>query len=142
MNFYNTYGKSSNYHIGDYGELIDRVNMSIKFSVIVLDGTDEMTLRRDLKEFIKNFIEQVNSSGNNDLYISNLIKSIENNFPEIHHLKFLGINKYDTNYQTISSRVVNINNLSKDERRRYVPEILVIDPNDVELQIEVNRNDV
>lgn len=142
VKFYNTYGKSNNYHIGDYGELIDRVNMSIKFSVIVLDGTDEMTLRRDLKEFIKNFIEQVNSSGNNDLYISNLIKSIENNFPEIHHLKFLGINKYDTNYQTISSRVVNINNLSKDERRRYVPEILVIDPNDVELQIEVNRNDV
>lgn len=142
VKFYNTYGKSKNYFIGDDAELINRVNMSIKFSIVVVDGTDDSTLRRNLKDFIKDFIEQVNSTGNNDLYISNLIKAIENNFAEIHHLKFLGINEYDTSYQTISATTTDINDLTKDERRRYVPEILVVDPDDIELQIDVNRNTI
>ena len=140
IKFYNTYGKSNNYYIGDNAELIDRVNMKIAFNVVVVDGTDDLTLRTNLKNFIKSFIEEVNSTGNNDLYISNLIKAIENNFAEVHHLKFLGINNYTTDYQTISSRTVDINNLTKEERRRYVPEILVIDPNDIILNIDVNRN--
>jgi hypothetical protein len=140
IKFYNTYGKSNNYYIGDNAELIDRVNMKIAFNVVVVDGTDDLTLRANLKNFIKSFIEEVNSTGNNDLYISNLIKAIENNFAEVHHLKFLGINNYTTDYQTISSRTVDINNLTKEERRRYVPEILVIDPNDIILNIDVNRN--
>ena len=114
--------------------------MKIAFNVVVVDGTDDLTLRTNLKNFIKSFIEEVNSTGNNDLYISNLIKAIENNFAEVHHLKFLGINNYTTDYQTISSRTVDINNLTKEERRRYVPEILVIDPNDIILNIDVNRN--
>lgn len=138
IKFYNTYGKSNNYYIGDNGELIDRVNIVIKFKIIIVDGTDDVEILKQLKEFIKEFIEKVNSSGNNDLYISNLIREIETNFSSVHHLKFMGINDYSTEYQTISVRETELNNLSKEDRRNYVPEILVADKANILLSIETN----
>lgn len=140
IKFYNTYGKSKNYYIGDEQELIDRVNIEIKFKVSIVSGTDDIEIRKNLKAFIKEFIERVNSSGNNDLYISNLIREIETNFASVHHLKFMGINDYDTNYQTISVRTTNLDELSKEERRQYVPEILVADPDNIILSIDVEKN--
>ena len=88
-----------------------------------------------LVSFIKEFIEQLNSDGTNSLFISNLISAIENNFPTVHHLKFIGINDYDTSYQTISVRKTDLNTLTKEERRKYVPEILVIDSENIILSI-------
>lgn len=142
IKFYNTYGKSINYIIENEGAeepgLIDRVNISIKFGITAVDGIDETELKLNLKAYIKDFIESVNSSGNNSLYISNLIRGIENNFGTVHHLKFGGINDYDTGYQTIRVKEPNLSNLTKLERREYVPEILVIDDNDINLSITVN----
>lgn len=142
IKFYNTYGKSINYIIENEGAeepgLIDRVNISIKFGITAVDGIDETELKLNLKAYIKDFIESVNSSGNNSLYISNLIRGIENNFGTVHHLKFGGINNYDTGYQTIRVKEPNLSNLTKLERREYVPEILVIDDNDINLSITVN----
>lgn len=136
IKFYNTYGKSSNYTIGTGGELIDRVNLSIKFDISIIEGTDDMELRNNLKIFIKNFIENINENGSNDLYISNLIRNIETNFASVHHLKFRGINEYNTDYQTICSKETDLNNLSKIERRNYVPEILVADLDNILLSID------
>lgn len=139
VKFYNTYGKSINYCIGDEEELIDRVNLTIKFQVTLYNGADEITVRRDLTNFIKQFVEKVNvENGGNDLYISNLIREIENNFSTVHYQKFLGINEYDTNYQTISIKEPDLNNLSKEERRNYVPEVLVVEPENILLSIITN----
>ena len=140
IKFYNTYGRSKNYYIGDEQELIDRVNITIKFKVNIVNGTDDIEIRKNLKTFIKDFIERVNSSGNNDLFISNLIREIETNFASVHHLKFMGINNYDTNYQTISIRTTNLNELTKEERRQYVPEILVADLDNIILSIDIEKN--
>lgn len=136
IKFYNTYGKSINYYIGDNEELIDRVNISIRFKVVLTDGVDDAELKTDLQNYIKEFIENLSSSGTNDLYISNLIHGIENNFGEVHHLKFLGINDYSTDYQTISIREKDLEDLTKEERRRYVPEMLVVDKSNILLSIE------
>lgn len=140
VKFYNTYGRSRNYYIGDNQELIDRVNITIKFKVNIVNGTDDIEIRKNLKTFIKEFIERVNSSGNNDLFISNLIREIETNFASVHHLKFMGINDYDTDYQTISVKTTNLNDLTKEERRQYVPEILVADLDNIILSIDVEKN--
>lgn len=140
VKFYNTYGMSNNYYIGDNAELIDRVNITITFKVSIVNGTDDIEIRKNLKDFIKNFIEKVNSTGANDLYISNLIKEIETNFASVHHLRFMGINDYDTSYQTISVKAVNLNDLTKDERRKYVPEILVADVDNINLTVDVEKN--
>lgn len=138
LKFYNTYGKSNNYYIGDNEELVDRVNISISFKVSIIDGADENDVKTNLQTFIKETIENINSSGNNDLYISNLIRQIESNFATIHHLRFLGINDYNTDYQTISIKETDLNNLSKKERRNYVPEMLVVDRDDIKLSIVSN----
>ena len=139
IKFYNTYGMSKNYYVGDDDELIDRVNISIKFKVFVVNGTDDIEIRKNLKDFIKKFIENVNSSGTNELYISNLIKEIETAFTSIHHLKFMGINDYPTDYQTIGLKVVNLNELTKNERRLYVPEILVVNTDDIDIIIDIEK---
>ena len=138
VKFYNTYGRSINYYIGDDNELIDRVNLTIKFQISLYDGVDDIEVTKNVRDFIKSYIEQVNSSGTNDLYISNLIRAIENKFPEIHHQKFLGINEYSTDYQTIMVKESDLNNLTKEERRKYVPEILVVEPENVQLTMIIN----
>lgn len=135
IKFYNTYGKSVNYYIGDDRILIDRVNITIKFKITVVDGVDDTDLMDKLKDFIKEFVEKVNTSGNNDLYISNLIREIETNFASVHHLKFMGINDYSTEHQTISVKEVDLEKLTKEERRKYVPEILVADRSNIMLSI-------
>ena len=70
-------------------------------------------------------------------YISNLIREIELNFPAVDHLKFMGINDYDTDYQTISVRETDLNNLTKEERRNYVPEMLVVAKDCILLSIDL-----
>lgn len=135
IKFYNTYGKSINYTIGDSNELIDKVNLEIKFKVTLVSGFSDADVRDELKDFIKTFIEQIKTSGTNDLYISNLISEIENNFASVHHLKFLGINNYTTDYQTISVIQTNLDDLTKEDRRRYVPEMLVANRSDINLSI-------
>lgn len=138
IKFYNTYGKSNNYYIGDNNELIDRVNINIKFKVTLYEGVDEIDARNALVDFIKNFIENIGSDGFNSLYISNLITKIETNFAYVKHLRFMGINDYSTEYQTISLTETDLDKLSKDERRKYVPEVLVIDKNNISLSISTN----
>ena len=134
VKFYNTYGKSKNYYIGDnLLTQIDRVNITIKFKVTLISGVDGTDVKVRLIEFVKNFVERLNSSGTNSLYISNLIREIETNFAEIHHLKFNGINSYDTDYQTISVQTTDLSELSKEDLRVYVPEMLIAN---VDLEIE------
>ena len=119
--------------------MIDRVNIAIKFKVTLVDGADELSARKMITTFVKQFIERVNAeNGANNLYISNLIRELENSIPSIHYLKFMGINDYDTNYQTISIKESDINNLTKEDRRNYVPEIIVVNPDDIQLAIITN----
>ena len=76
-------------------------------------------------------IETINSSGMNNLYISNLLRKIENQFAYVDHIRFKGINHYDTTYQAIKNYVEDLDDLTVEERRYYVPELLVIDLDDI-----------
>ena len=60
---------------------------------------------------------------------------MENNFAYIDHLKFKGINDYSTDYQTIKNITKNINDLNKDERYKYIPEMLVCNTENISLTI-------
>lgn len=134
VKFYNSYGRSTNFDIGEDGQLIDTNNISIYFDVFILPTTDQLTAEKELKLYIKDYIETINSEGSNNLYISNLIREIENSFGYVHHLKFKGINKYDTTYQAIINRKISLEDLTKKERRNFVPDILVINTNNIYLQ--------
>ena len=133
IKFYNTYGRSTNFDIGEDGEPIDTNNIAIYLDVWIIAGIDLITADKELKLFIKDYIETINDEGSNNLYVSNLIREIENNFTYVHHLKFRGINSYDTNYQAIINRKIKLEDMTKEERRTFVPDILVINTNNIKL---------
>ena len=100
-----------------------------------MQGTDKIVAERELKNFIKNDIETINDDVSNNLYISNLIRKIENNFAYVDHLRFIRINDYNSEYQTVKNLSIDLENMSKEELRKYVPEILVCDLNKITLNI-------
>ena len=131
MKFYNTYGQSENIFIGENEEELDTVNLKLEFDIWYLSGTDIYTATPQVKEFIKKEVEKMNTNGMNNLYISNLMRKIEMEFAFVNHIRFRSINNYDSTYQTVKNKVSDIEDLSVDERRFYVPEMLVIDLEDI-----------
>lgn len=127
VKFYNTYGKSVNYFIGDDGEPLDMINLHIKFDMWFVPGTDLVNAVPEVKRFIKREIENVNEYGTNQLHVSNLMRKIEQNFSYVDHIRFRGINAYSPYYQSVRLRYTDLNDMEKDERRKYIPELLVAD---------------
>lgn len=136
MKFYNTYGKSINFKVGDNADIaLDRVNISIHIKVKPLFGTNEEEFIRDLKIYIKNYIETINDNGSNSIYISNLIQSLENDFPNLSYMKFVQINNHGTDVQVIENVTSDLSLLTKEDRMNYVPEYLTISLEDIIIDI-------
>ena len=131
VKFYNTYGKSSTYYIGDEEDPLDVINLKIKFDIWFVIGTDVEEAIREVKEFIKEKVESLDVNGNNQLHISNLMRMMEVNFSYIDHIRFQGINDYSVQYQTIKLQHQDINEMTTEERRNYIPEMLTIALDDI-----------
>lgn len=130
IKLYNTYGNSKNFIIGENNEILNTINISIEFDIWFVHGTDLIAAVAEVKEFIKKTIEQINDAGSNNLYISNLMRKIEYTYEYVDHIRFVRINNYSSDYQTIKSNISYIDDLThitKEERRFYVPEILTVD---------------
>lgn len=140
IKFYNTYGKSTNFTIGDDAEIIDTINIRIAFKVWLTLGTDKQNAMTELRKFIKDTIESINTDGTNNLYISNLMRKIEDTFAYVDHIKFEGINDYSTNYQTVKNTAIKLTDLTKEERRYYVPDLLVINNNEDTIKLDIKEN--
>lgn len=134
MKFYNTFGKSKNFTVGEADNILDKVNCSIYFKIFPQLGADA-ELEGSVRRFIKEYIEQINEKGTNAIYISNLIQQLQNNFRDIKYLKFIQINKYPSSIQVIENKSVDINSLSSIEKQRYVPEYLTLREEDVKIDI-------
>lgn len=136
IKFYNTYGKSHNFYVGDELETrLDRVNIEISFKVNPVFGSDYDELVRDLSIFIKDYVESINNSGTNSIYISNLIREIENNFDSVSHLKFVSFNDYNCDIQSIENTTVDLSKLTIEQRKAYVPEYLTLALTDVNIEL-------
>ena len=131
MKFYNTYGPSKEFFIGEQKEVLATVNIKLYFDMWFVSGTDTVTLIPDIKKFIKDTIESLNAAGMNTLHISNMIRKLEDRFKAIDHIRFKNINNYDTTYQSINNRTEDIDDLTVEERRHYVPEMIVCDLDDI-----------
>ena len=89
-----------------------------------------------IKLFIKRTIESINAKGSNDIYVSNIIRLIENNFAEVRSLKFIGFNDYSSDYQRITSKRQDlIMVVDKSQMIHYVPEFLVVDVDDIHITL-------
>lgn len=135
VKFYNTYGFADYFVIGEEEEKLDVVNLMLDLDVWYVQGTDPIEANIELKSFIKESVETLNDHRMNSLYISNLLRKIEQSFSYVDHIRFNHINRYDTKYQAVRNYAVDIDReLTKEERREYVPEFLVIDLEDIHLQ--------
>ena len=139
--FYNTYGRSRNFIIGEDGEIIDTVVCRLNFDIYYVVGTDMLYASEEIKSFIKSEVETVNDLGQNNMYISNLIRKIENNFDFVDHIRFNAINYYDSSYQTVKNKTLELKDLTVEERRWYVPEFLVCDFDQITLNEHYREDD-
>ena len=130
VKLYNTYGRSRNFTIGENNENLDTINLALSFDMWFTPGTDLLTAVQNVKLFIKEEIETINSEGLNNLYISNLMRKIESRFSYVDHIRFNNINGADTSYQSVRE-IQDLTEISVDARRMYVPEFLVVDVNDI-----------
>ena len=128
---YNTYGRSRYFYVGENKEILDTVNLTIEFDIYYVTGTDILWANDQVKEFIKADVESINENGQNNLYVSNLMRKIETNFAYVDHIRFVRINNYDTTYQAIRSFTDDLNLLSVSQRRKYVPEFLIMDKENI-----------
>lgn len=124
IKFFNTYGKSKWFTVGLDKDILDSVNIKVKFRIksnINLDSTQKASI----KEFIRDYLESINDNKLRSIYISNLIRLLENNFSYIVYVEFLGFNDYDTNIQILESTVTDINDLMGSNKiLNFVPEYL------------------
>lgn len=99
--FFNTYGPSKLYYVstaGD-GQLLDRVNLNLKFEVKYQNASD-INATNDIIMFIKQYIENINEI--TDLHMPNLITAVTNKFyNQLVYFKFVGMNNYEYLYQSI-----------------------------------------
>ena len=115
--FFNTYGPSKTYTIGDKAETpIGHVDLEFNFRVSIKSATDIYT-KDDLISYIKNYIENIDDIG--DLHIPNMITDITNEFSDrINYIEFMNFNDFWLGVQHIEER----KNLDLDA----VPEFLNI----------------
>ena len=131
VKWYNTYGKSKNYGIGDNDEILNTVNLKIRFDMWFVPGTDRDGMVPKIKQYIKDQIERLNDKGVNYVHVSNLMRKVETNFACVDHIRFLNINNYPTKYQSVKVIHEDVNDLEKRERMMYVPEMLTVDTENI-----------
>lgn len=141
--FYNTYGRSNNYYaagdiVNDSVLLLDTLNISIFFDMWFVQGTDLENAINEVKMYIKNRIESINNEGSNALHISNLMREIETNYAYVDHIRFLKINNYDTNVQSLVLVFPTLDDMDKITRRKYVPELITCDLDDIHINGSYN----
>lgn len=131
MKFYNTYGYSNNFVIGENMEKLNFVNCSIHLKVYPQIRSEGPQLVQEMKMFIKDYFETVNNTINEGIFVSNLIQQLENTFSQIRYIKFESINGYTTNIQNLENKTSDLNELSKEQRIEYIPEYLNIELDDI-----------
>ena len=135
MKFYNTYGRSTNFVVGDEQERLNHVNCVLYLKVYPYIRSEGNQLVTEMKMFIKEYFESINRESNDGIFISNLIQELENTFPQIRYLKFESINGYSSEYQSIENIAVNVETLNKQERIDFIPEYLNIELEDIYIEL-------
>lgn len=142
VKLYNTYGRSNNYYVGPKENedvlwnsdiLLDNVYVNIKFRLAVYDRSLYNQTVEAVINDIKKFFDSINNGDTTDIHVSDLIHEVIHNQPNVHYIRFLGFNNYDANKQSIFVKYNDISDLQEDQLKPYVPEIIRIDSDSVEI---------
>lgn len=97
--FINTYGKSNNYNIGNGVDPLDSVRISMSFKVgLVYNASIDLEYVRD---YIVQYFKEVKFLNDEDFHVSDLIRAVRDNIPDVSKIEFVSINNYNTDYQYI-----------------------------------------
>ncbi len=122
--FFNTYGPSSVYYIGDKKKtMIGHVDLSMKFRLSVKTTADVVT-KDDIVLSIKSYIENLYETGNWDA--PTMITQIMNEYSDrINFIEFMNYNDFWLGVQHIW-KLVDENGIDKDDNPLVIPEFLNI----------------
>ena len=118
--FINSYGPSRLYTLKD-GSLLDKVNLSLRFEVELLDNIDK-NITTYMKDDIKSYIEDLDVM--TSFHAMELCTEIKTKYENsIRYIDFLGFNIYDGSYKkltlneidTVVPEFLNVENLEDDE---------------------------
>lgn len=123
MKFYNTYGPSKFFSIGTQKERLNTVGITIKLEIKNY-GDINRAFIGDIRDFIIKFVEDTNNDGTNFLYMSNMIRKLEETFPDVAFTVFVGFNEYPSSYQIIENNFKGIEQLKKEQVINFIPEYL------------------
>lgn len=119
MKFFNTYGPTNYYVIGDGYTKLDRINITLKLNIMLNRNND---INKDvLTKDIYNYIISSNASKMEPFYYSKLADYLHDKYVDIRRIEFLGINDYDTYKQSIESIEYNDGEVLE---AGYVPEFI------------------
>lgn len=133
LKFFNTYGPARHFYYYDkYGGsgVMDKINITLRFGIKFSINNGIENAVAEVKDYIKSYVEsdEVSLISAPSLFISNLIRSMENSFQSIAFIVFKGLNDYDENIQRFESEVNDINVLEGSfATRDVIPEYLTID---------------
>lgn len=143
---YNTYGRSNNYYIGpqegkdvlwDSDILLDNVYVRIKMKISVYDRTMYSQTVDAVVNQIKTFFESLQDGEIKDVHVSNITHMIEQNQPNVRYVRFLGFNDYDATKQSIFTKYDDISELREDQLKPYVPEMIRVDSESIDITEEI-----
>ena len=141
MKFFNTYGKSQWFKLSDGRDKENlsktNINMDLRIKTSVPITTSEVT---KVKNFITNYIEQINLTSTSSIYMSNIIRALEEKFDFIIFVQFNGINDMGSQYQVIENQMPNIYNMERTVLQEYVPEFININKDTVTAARSSNGN--
>ena len=130
MKFFNTYGPSKYYYVGNSSGKLDRVNITLKLK-ISLNRNNSINKELLIKS-INDYVLNINTSKMESFYISRLMDWLHDEYVDIRKIEFLGINKYDTLKQSIESLELDDSSVIE---AGYVPEFINFD-----LKKDINGN--
>ena len=122
MKFFNTYGPSKYYYVGNSNGRLDRVNITLKLKIALNrnNSINKSLLIKSINEYVLN----INTSKMESFYISKLLDWLHDEYVDIRKIEFLGINEYDTYKQSIESLELEDDTIIE---AGYVPEFINFD---------------
>ena len=120
--FFNTYGPSKIYKVGNTDISLDRVNLKITLRIKFATATNTESFIKLIKQEIKTYVENLDKIGN--FHVSDITTILKNKFEFISYIEFAKINEYDTDHQSLL--------IDNTMRELHVPEFINIGSKSIE----------
>lgn len=142
LKLYNTYGRPMNYYIGPDPEIpnlkdsqirLNDLHIKIKLVISVYDRALYTQSVEEIKALLIKQFDGLGSGEVTDIYVSDIIKNITENVPNVRYVRFLGFNNEDVYKQAIFRKPEDTSLISQEYLQNKVLELIRFDSDSVEI---------